>query len=135
MKSALDCIPCFVAQALNVARLTTDNPQIHERILREALRRASEADLAQSPALFGRGIHRLVRELTGQEDPYLAIKQESNRLALALLPALSRTVPLTLLLTPSAVIVTGAGHLSIPDPVSEQTKLTVTFCFVQLLAR
>jgi uncharacterized protein with ATP-grasp and redox domains len=87
MKSALDCIPCFVAQALNVARLTTDEPQVHERILREALRRASEADLAQSPALFGRGIHRLVRELTGQEDPYLAIKQESNRLALALLPA------------------------------------------------
>jgi len=87
MKSALDCIPCFVAQALNVARLTTDDPQVHERILREALRRASEADLTQSPALFGRGIHRLVRELTGQEDPYLAIKQESNRLALALLPA------------------------------------------------
>jgi hypothetical protein len=87
MKSALDCIPCFVAQALNVARLTTDDAQVHERILREALRRASEADLAQSPALFGRGIHRLVRELTGQEDPYLAIKQESNRLALALLPA------------------------------------------------
>jgi uncharacterized protein with ATP-grasp and redox domains len=87
MKSALDCIPCFVAQALNVARLTSDDPQVHERILREALRRASEADLAQSPALFGRDIHRWVRELTGQADPYLAIKQESNRLALALLPA------------------------------------------------
>jgi hypothetical protein len=28
-----------------------------------------------------------VRELTGQADPYLAVKQESNRLALALLPA------------------------------------------------
>jgi len=87
MKSALDCIPCFVAQALNVARLTANDPQVHERILREALRRASEADMAQSPALFGRGIHRWVRELTGQEDPYLAIKQESNRLALALLPS------------------------------------------------
>jgi uncharacterized protein with ATP-grasp and redox domains len=87
MKSALDCIPCFVAQALNVVRLTTDDPQVHEWILREGLRRASEADLAQSPALFGRGIHRLVRELTGQDDPYLTIKQESNRVALALLPA------------------------------------------------
>jgi uncharacterized protein with ATP-grasp and redox domains len=87
MKSALDCIPCFVAQALNVARLTTDDPQVHERILREALRRASEADLAQSPALFGRDMHRWVRELTRQADPYLAVKQESNRLALALLPA------------------------------------------------
>ena len=87
MKSALDCIPCFVAQALNVARLATHDPQAHERILREALRRASEADLAQSPARFGRGIHRLVRELTEQADPYLAVKQESNRLSLALLPA------------------------------------------------
>lgn len=86
MKLALDCIPCFVAQALNIARLATDDPQVHERIIREVLRRASEADLAQSPALFGRSIHRTVCELTGQEDPYLAIKQESNRLALALLP-------------------------------------------------
>ena len=86
MKSALDCIPCFVSQALNVARLTTDDPQVHERMLREALRRASEADLSQPPALFGQAIHRLVRELTGQVDPYLAIKEESNRLALALLP-------------------------------------------------
>lgn len=66
MKSALDCIPCFVSQGLSVARLATDDPQVHERILREVLQRASEADLAQSPALFGRGIHRLVRELTGR---------------------------------------------------------------------
>jgi len=86
MKSALDCIPCFVAQALNVARLASDDPQLHERALRAALRRASEADLAQSPVLVGRSIHRAVRDLTGQADPYLTIKQESNRLALALLP-------------------------------------------------
>jgi len=87
MKSALDCIPCFVSQALNVARLATSDPRVHERILREVLRRASQADLAQTPARFGGEIHRLVRELTGQADPYLAVKQESNRLALALLPA------------------------------------------------
>ncbi len=87
MKSALDCIPCFVSQGLNVARLATDEPQVRERILREVLRRAGEADLGQTPARFGQGIHRLARQLTGQSDPYLAIKQESNRLALALLPA------------------------------------------------
>ncbi len=86
MKSALDCIPCFLSQALNVARQATHDQEVHERILREVLRRASQADMAQTPARFGEGIHRLVRELTGQKDPYLAIKQESNRLALALLP-------------------------------------------------
>jgi hypothetical protein len=59
MKSALDCIPCFGAQVLNVARLTTDDPRVHERIPRKALRRAAnvidfgiKADLtaAQIPA-------------------------------------------------------------------------------------
>jgi len=86
MKSALDCVPCFVSQGLNVARLATTDEQVHERVLREVLRRASQADLAQPPARFGQRIHRLVRELTGQADPYLAVKQESNRRALALLP-------------------------------------------------
>ena len=38
MKSTLDCLPCFVSQALNVARLATADPQVHERVLREVLR-------------------------------------------------------------------------------------------------
>jgi hypothetical protein len=87
MKSILDCLPCFVAQGLNVARMATTDPRVHEQIMREVLRRASQADLAQSPPLFGRSLHQWVREFTGQADPYLAVKQESNRLALALLPA------------------------------------------------
>ncbi|MBN2508368.1 MAG: DUF89 family protein [Verrucomicrobia bacterium] len=87
MRSALDCIPCFVAQALNVARLATPDEKVQERMLREVLRRASQVDLTQTPARFGAGIYRMLRELTGQSDPYAAIKQESNRLALAMLPA------------------------------------------------
>ncbi|MCL5098878.1 MAG: ARMT1-like domain-containing protein [Candidatus Omnitrophica bacterium] len=87
MKSTLDCIPCFVSQALKIARLATPDERAHERILREALWRASKADLTQTPTRFGKGILRLVRDLTGQADPYLVIKEESNRLALALLPA------------------------------------------------
>ena len=87
MKSALDCIPCFVSQGLNVARLITPDARVHEQLLREVLQRACEVDLTQPPVDFGRWIHRRVRELTGNADPYLAVKQESNRQALALLPA------------------------------------------------
>ncbi len=86
MRSSLDCIPCFVSQGLNVARLATADEQVHERVMREVLRGASAADLSQPPARFGQSIHRLVRQLTGQVDPYRRIKEESNRLALALLP-------------------------------------------------
>ncbi len=87
MKSTLACLPCFVSQGLNVARMATSDVRVQEQILREVLRRASQADLTQSPPLFGRSLHQWVRELTGQADPYLAVKQESNRLALELLPA------------------------------------------------
>ena len=87
MKSTLACLPCFVSQGLNVARMATSDARVQEQILREVLRRASQSDLTQSPPVFGRSLHQWVRELTGQADPYLAVKQESNRLALALLPA------------------------------------------------
>lgn len=87
MRTALDCIPCFVAQALSVARLASLEPQAQEQVLRQVLQRATQADLGQAPARFATGMHRSIRELLGETDPYLAVKQESNRLALALLPA------------------------------------------------
>ena len=87
MKCTLDCLPCFVSQGLSVARMATSDPRVQEQIVRETLCRASRADLTQSPPLFGGSLRQWVRELTGQADPYLAVKQESNRLALALLPA------------------------------------------------
>jgi uncharacterized protein with ATP-grasp and redox domains len=57
------------------------------QIVRETLCRAIRADLTLSPPLFGGSLRQWVRAITGQTDPYLAVKQESNRLALALLPA------------------------------------------------
>ena len=42
MKTSLDCIPCFVRQALNAARMASADPAVPERILREVLRWAGE---------------------------------------------------------------------------------------------
>jgi len=78
MKSTLERLLCFVSQGLNVARMATSVPHVQEQILREMLCRTSQADLTQLPLLFGRSMHQWVRELTGQADPYLAVKQESN---------------------------------------------------------
>jgi damage-control phosphatase, subfamily I len=86
MNTALDCIPCFVKQSLNVARLMTADEQFHERIVREVLLRTSRMDLTQPPPVLAQSIHRQVCQLVGQADPYITAKQESNRLALALLP-------------------------------------------------
>lgn len=88
MKTYLDCIPCFIRQGLDAARIVTDDPAVHERILRDLLRQAAELDFSQSPPVTGQKIHRRIRELTGITDPYRKIKVRFNRIALEMLPEL-----------------------------------------------
>jgi len=92
MRIFLDCIPCFVRQALDSARLATDDEQIHERVVREVLRLAADLDISQSPPVIGQQIHRLIRKLIGNTDPYRELKQRFNRLALELCAELEERV-------------------------------------------
>jgi len=92
MKAFLDCIPCFVRQALDTVRLVTDDEAIHGQLLREVLRAAGEMDLDWSPPVMGQRVHRMVRRLAGDSDPYLKMKQHFNRLALNKYAALKRCV-------------------------------------------
>ena len=92
MKTFLDCIPCFVRQALDSARLATDNEQIHEQVVRETLRLAADLDMSQSPPAIGQKIHRLIRKLIGNNDPYHSVKEQFNNLALKLYPELEERV-------------------------------------------
>lgn len=86
MQTALNCIPCFARQALEAARFVTDDPAVHERVLRDVLKTAAEMNLSQSPPVIGQHIHRQLRELTGVDDPYEQVKDRFNRMALDLLP-------------------------------------------------
>jgi uncharacterized protein with ATP-grasp and redox domains len=92
MQIFLDCIPCFVRQALDSARLVTDDEQIHEKVVREVLRLAADLDMSQSPPVIGQQIHRLIRKLIGNTDPYRELKQRFNRLALELCAELEERV-------------------------------------------
>ncbi|MBN1422173.1 MAG: DUF89 family protein [Planctomycetes bacterium] len=92
MNTALDCLPCFVRQALEAARFVTDDRAVHERIVRSLLRSAAEIDLAQPPPVVGQLIHRQLRGMTGVEDPYRAVKDRFNEMASDMLPELSAMV-------------------------------------------
>ena len=92
MQIYLDCIPCFVRQALDSARLVTDDEQIHEKVVREVLSLAVELDMSQSPPAIGQQIHRLIRHLVDKTDPYRELKHRFNRLALQLCAELEERV-------------------------------------------
>jgi damage-control phosphatase, subfamily I len=92
MKTFLNCIPCIVRQTLDSVRLVTQDEAIHQQVLRQVLRNVAEMDMTQTPPAMGQSIHRLIREVTGQSDPYHQIKDRFNQLALTLYPTLREWV-------------------------------------------
>jgi uncharacterized protein with ATP-grasp and redox domains len=92
MRIYFDCVPCFVRQVLDSVRMITDDERLHEKVLREALRTASEMDVSQSPPAMAKKIHRFIREITGVDDPYLEVKNRFNAFALKLFPKLKQQV-------------------------------------------
>lgn len=92
MKTALECIPCFVRQAAEAVEMAAAGPAHKERLLRRLLREIAEADWTVMPVTIAQHIQRTVRAETGEADPYRTLKDRMNRLALDLLPALVDTV-------------------------------------------
>ena len=82
MRTYMDCIPCFVRQALGALRQITDDEVVIERALKRVLAAASEISVEQSPPAMGKILHRIIREESGSSDPYAEIKVESNKAAM-----------------------------------------------------
>jgi uncharacterized protein with ATP-grasp and redox domains len=86
MRTSLECIPCFVRQALDALRQVCDHDAEIERILKVVLTEIAVFDRALSPPDMGRVIHAVVRQELGHPDPYRAIKQRSTQEALRVMP-------------------------------------------------
>ena len=92
MKSHLECIPCYIRQSLDTARkLRLDEARV-ESLLRETLVLVSKLDWDLPPPVIGRDIHRVIRALTGNDDPYREQKVADTSRALEILPDLEKAV-------------------------------------------
>jgi len=92
MRTYLDCIPCFFAQALAAARISGANENMQKKILDEVAKLAPEFSMESTPPAIGRIVYRLVSKITGNEDPFREIKKNSNQLILNLYPELEALV-------------------------------------------
>jgi len=88
----LDCVPCFFQQALRAARIAGAGEREIMRLFVELGKSLEGIPLRSNPAEMGRLIYGKVREITGNRDPYEAVKEESTRKALELYPYLKKKV-------------------------------------------
>ena len=92
MKTYLDCIPCFVTQAIEMARLVTGDEIIHKRIMDDVTRLIPDFALGSTPPEMARMIHKIMEKRMGEVDFYKEIKRQSNDMALELYPRLKEKV-------------------------------------------
>jgi uncharacterized protein with ATP-grasp and redox domains len=72
--------------------MATKVEAMHEVIVRRVLEAVAGMSLREVPPIIGAQIHRIVREVTGNDDPYAEVKRRSNRFAMDLYEALRRDV-------------------------------------------
>ncbi|MGE4553775.1 MAG: DUF89 domain-containing protein [Desulfovibrionaceae bacterium] len=89
MQTFLDCLPCFMRQALAAARrVDPDDEAMHRRVLAAWAAAVPDLDLTLSPPAQAGHIYGLLARATGAPDPFAADKDQANRRVLELLPGL-----------------------------------------------
>lgn len=92
MNTLLECIPCFARQALDAVSEAVDDPARRETLLRRLLRDIAEGDWSDTPPAMAQRLQRSIREALGDADPYRAVKDRMNQMALSLVPAMSARI-------------------------------------------
>lgn len=88
MELFFDCVPCMIRQALEAARMTTNDIEIHDKIISESLNLMTNYKKYRNSPDLAREIHRIVKEQTGINDPYSEIKEKDLEAAKMVYPYL-----------------------------------------------
>jgi uncharacterized protein with ATP-grasp and redox domains len=92
MKTYLDCLPCFLRQALEASRMATEDVRIQRKVLDSVMERLSNLSLDAAPPEIATEVHGLVKEITGNPDPYREAKKIHNQIMLNLYPVVKHVV-------------------------------------------
>lgn len=92
MRAEPECLVCMMEQTLRVARMSTDNADVHWRCLRAVGGLLAGMNPDKSPAELSLALYQTVSQISGVSDPYARARREQNETALALEDALRTMV-------------------------------------------
>jgi len=95
MKAYLDCIPCFMQQALRAGRIATSDQKKIKQILDKTGEMVKSISMQDTPAEIGMHVYRIVRDVTGVNDPYKDIKKQHIKEANSIYAELEKWVEMS----------------------------------------
>ncbi len=81
MKISRECIPCLARQAVEIAQEATGDLDKQEEIIKRSLESLSLLDFNETAPEIAFRMHQHAKALTGNNDPYLKLKEEYNQIA------------------------------------------------------
>jgi len=80
MKTYLDCLPCFMNQAIRAGRMATDDDKKIKKLLDEVGDMIKYVPMENTPAESGAMVYEKIRQITGVTDPYKNYTQSLKKL-------------------------------------------------------
>ena len=88
MRVCLECVPCFLRQALEAVKMSTHDEAVREKALREVLTYLLNVEWTKTLPELGTNVHRIIKKATKNVDPYRHLKEKYNKIAQGLYPEL-----------------------------------------------
>ena len=83
MKVYYECAPCFLRQAKEALDLATDDEEVKMEVMEELVKIVgNDFNLDAVSNVIGTKVHRIIKNKTGNEDPYFLEKTKGNEIAL-----------------------------------------------------
>ena len=93
MKIQTQCIPCLLKRIIFETELNTNNPNVKKKVIRNACEILSKYyDHNINSAELATKVHKIVYETLENNDPYKNLKQQSNEIALSLIPQIKKMI-------------------------------------------
>lgn len=92
MKTYLDCIPCFVKQALRVGKISTNDEHQIKKILDKTAELIPNIPMDASPPEIAKMVYDKIKAVTGEIDPYNETKRGNIKKAKALVPHMQKII-------------------------------------------
>ena len=92
MKTYLECLPCFLRQAVEAAKMATEDPLKQWEVVDAVLHLLRAVSASDRPPQISARVNRTVRRVSGCDDPYCQVKKDGNEAAMGLYPRANELV-------------------------------------------
>ncbi len=80
----IECVPCYLRQAIRASSMVTRDRRVQEKAVREIMKYLLSIEWNIPPMLLAPRLYGIIRKVTGSNDPYQEVKKLSNKIALSL---------------------------------------------------